>query len=265
MGRVETSRRFSTAHVFVVSAGVPILPVNFKLPDMLDPHAVHYRHKRYHPLTKLNPAWWAVVNLAILAFGIYILHWNFKILIYVFWMEINYVAFAAVIRSFFAKDKRSRFTVSSEKMWVMILGTLLSTACIMFVVGLTFDIFAGQFGIAWKGGPWIAVILMAVNHLELLSVHYFMNDRYLRANPFREYGWSYAYMVLEVGAILAFCLYYMKRFPSFDPVPKLALKLLVIRFLMDLIYSGIIRTIVDWLFPKEDYSKPSQKKAARVD
>ena len=209
-----------------------------------------------NPLARVNRSWWAVVNLCILSYGIFVQGWTFMTLIYVFWMEIIFTVSCSMVRVVGAFDKLKRYTFSWERFCTILFGGAVGTACITFIVTLNFDLFHGDIYIGMPGYPKYPVMLMGINHVFFLISHFFILGGYKRANPFREFAYSYYYLVFLVGGVMSFVLYYLPLYPTFENATKLAVKLVSSRFLLDLIYSGFLRTVYKMIFPDEDYSQP---------
>lgn len=209
-----------------------------------------------NPLARVNRSWWAVVNLCILSFGIFVQGWTFMTLIYVFWMEIIFTVACYMVRVVGAFDKLRYYTLSWERFNTFLFAGAAGTACITFIVTLTFDLFHGDIYIGMPGYPKYPIILLGINHVFFLISHFFILGGYKRANPFREFSKSYYYLVFIVGAEMAIVLHYLPLYPTFANATELALKLVGARFALDLVYSGFLYTVYKMIFPDDDYSQP---------
>lgn len=221
--------------------------------------------KAPHPVTRLNPVWWALVSLGVTAYGVWVAAWGFTMLIYVLWMEIAYTAALALIRVVAAKNKRPRFTVSGEKVFFFLVAVALGTACVMFIIALTFDIYPGSgLEIDYYPDLRIPVLVLGMNRLAAMVVYYFLNSRYERANPFREFLYAYIHQLVIVGIIMAIFFRYMKEFASPQRAGTIVMYLLLLKFLADLVYFGFLVGLKKRLFPVKGVEERMKRQRREV-
>lgn len=208
---------------------------------------------------RIHPSIWAIVNLLLTAYGIFVSNWDFYMLLYVFWMELHLITGAMLIRVSAAREYKRNLNLTGEKFASLGIGLLFSTACITLTVAMTYDDFGGELTMGQFAGPQAVIALIGCNHIIRLLLHYFQNRRFRKANPATEMIVSFVYQVGIVGILMAIALYYMPKFPHPDGVKDAASVLLPVKLLMDLLYSGFHRTVIDWFTPPATLEKPKKK------
>lgn len=198
---------------------------------------------------RIHPSFWAFINLIIFAYGIYVKNWDFFTLMYVMWMELHLIAAMMLIRVFFAREYRESYNITGEKMSFIAIGILMSTACITLVVAMTYDLPPGEMRFGQYGEVNWVIFGLLVNHLIRISLHYFQNDLFRKANPATQMIVTFVYQAAIVSILIGIVIYYMPRTGGPDGVKAVALEILSLKLLIDLLYSGIHLTIINWLTP----------------
>ena len=198
---------------------------------------------------RIHPSFWAVTNLLIASYGIFVGEWDFFLLIYVFWMELYITAGAMLIRVATAREYKRHLNLTGEKFTFFGIGILFSTACITLIVAMTYDLFGGDLHIGQFASPQIPILLLGINHLVRIGLHYFQNKRFRKANPATEMIVSFFYQVGIVGILIAITLYCLPHYPQPGGVKEVASYILALKLSIDLLYSGFLRTVIDWFTP----------------
>lgn len=208
---------------------------------------------------RIHPSIWAIVNLLLTAYGIFVCEWDFYLLIYVWWMELHLITGAMLIRVSAAREYKRHLNLTGEKLASLGIGLLLSTACITLTVAMDYDKFGGELTVGQFAGPQTVILLLGGNHTIRILLHYFQNKRFRKANPATEMIVSFVYQVGIVGMLIAITLYYLPHYPQRGGVKEVASTLLSVKLFIDLLYSGFHRTVIDWFTPPATLEKSKKE------
>lgn len=209
---------------------------------------------------RIHPSYWAMVNQLILAYGIYMSNWDFYLLLYVLWVELFIVMATMLVRVTFAREYRRGFNMTGEKISFFFIGILLSTTCITLMKAMSYDLFSGEIRLGQFSAPLYLILMLGLNHVIRLGLHYFQNERFRKANPATEMIVSFMYQVGIVVILIAIGAYYLPRYPHAGEVKDMALKLLSFRLFMDLLYCGFHHTVIEWFSPPATIEALKKKK-----
>ncbi|OWY21305.1 hypothetical protein C7N43_19385 [Sphingobacteriales bacterium UPWRP_1] len=149
-----------------------------------------------------NPNLWAAGNLLILLYGVLLKGWNLQPIVFIFWIEVIINIAIALVRVIFAHDKQPFLATLPSKVGALLFGGVMGIAFIMLTVTFSIGVFEGGFkSEGFEQVPW-QVRLLVLNYLLALLLHYFLNKRYLIANPAEELMGTFMYLLILLALLM---------------------------------------------------------------
>ncbi|OWY24410.1 hypothetical protein B6N25_02290 [Sphingobacteriales bacterium TSM_CSS] len=149
-----------------------------------------------------NPNLWVAGNLLILLYGVLLKGWNLQPLVFIFWVEVILNVASALIRVVFAFNKQPFLATLPSKIGMLLFGGVMGIAFIMLTVTFSFGVFEGGFkSDGFEQIPW-QVRLLALNYVLALLLQYFLNGRYLEANPADELMGTFMYLLILLALLM---------------------------------------------------------------
>lgn len=154
------------------------------------------------PYGLLRPAWWAVFNFAITLYGVLFKGWSLQPLVFVFWLEMVFSVATALFRAAAALDGRPFWATLLSKIFWLTAGIALGIAFIVLSVTFTIGVFEGGLKAGAFGGIRMQVVLIALNYIVALALHYFLNGRFRKATPVVELMQTFVYLLVLLCLIM---------------------------------------------------------------
>lgn len=193
-----------------------------------------------HPRFKAQRPWWLPgVSLAITLYGILVQGWGMQAVVIVFWWEALLIIVSGLIRALFAFDGKPVLATLPIKLIVIPFGVVMGGAMIMLTVvfsmkGVTFD--AGDDSVANVGTE--CTLLLGSYALGLV-LHYFLNRRFLAANPIGEMGVPLMHMLVMLCMIMPITMHLLPNYPHLETARYVALTVAVVKFVGDTIFTRL--------------------------
>ncbi len=190
-----------------------------------------------------KPAWWAILNLLITLYGVVFKGWGLQPVVFIFWVEVIYSVIAALIRVVGAMDDRPFLDTIGQKIVFLFGGTALGIAFIMLSVTFTIGAFEGGFQTSDFAGIRNQVLLIALNYGAALVIHYFLNGRFRHANPAGELIPTFVHLLVLLVFIMVITMHLLPKFPNLNHALWAGLAVLLVKFAVDWMFSGLGRKI----------------------
>jgi Family of unknown function (DUF6498) len=191
------------------------------------------------PILKYPKPWWLpFISLFMTLYGILMLQWDLKPIIFLFWWEVILMVGTALIRMLCALDKRPFLETLTSKITLLFGGIVMGGAMIMFAV--TFSINAFEKGDT-NGLASISIQtrMMTIAYLTGLLIHYFANGRYLIANPGTELFRTLMHLLVLLAFLMAITMHILPAFPQWNQARWVAIAVVVLKFGVDWLFSKI--------------------------
>ncbi len=191
------------------------------------------------PLQQHPRPWWLpVLTLGITLYGIFVLHWDLKPIVFLFWWEVILIVGSALVRMLFALDGR-RFTDNmGQKIFFLLGGLLMGATFVMFSVTFTFQAFSGN-DYSALAGIGNEVRIMVAGYLLGLIVHYFGSGYFRKASPAAELMAPFVHLLVLLAFLQALTMHLIPRYPQLDQATWVAVALVVLKFAVDMLFAQI--------------------------
>ena len=191
------------------------------------------------PLQQHTRPWWLpVLTLCITLYGIFVLHWDLKPIVFLFWWEVILIVGSALVRMLFALDGR-RFTDNiGQKIFFLLGGMVMGGAFVMFSVAFTFQAFSGN-NYSALAGVADEVRIMAAGYALGLVIHYFGSGYFRKASPAAEVMGPFVHLLLLLALLQALTMHLIPRYPQLDQATWVAVALVVLKFVVDMLFAQI--------------------------
>lgn len=203
------------------------------------------------PLVQYPKPWWLpVLTLLITLYGIFVLHWDLKPVVFMFWWEVILIVASALLRTLFAFDGRPYFENFGQRLFLLFGGVLMGGLFIMFSVVFTFKAFTGNDYSA------LAEIVnetrvMTAGYAMGLAIHYFGNGTFRKANPAAELMRSFVHLLVLLAFLQALTMHLIPKYPELDQAVWVAVALVVLKFIVDMLFARINKPLQDALAEKD--------------
>jgi hypothetical protein len=197
------------------------------------------------PVVVIPPIWWAAINVAFSLVGILFLGWSLSALIYLFWIEVFLTLAFALVRALLAMDGQPFFATLFSKLFMLVVAGVLSIAFFLLTVTFTFDAFyqdgkMGEFrNIGWQ------LIILFVNYLMAMLLHYLFNGKYKTASPMIEAMRPFVRMLFLLCLLMVVTQFILPKFPNLASATWTAAAILILKFLADWLFGWGERKLLD--------------------
>ena len=208
------------------------------------------------PLLRHPKPWWLpVLSLAVTLYGILVLHWDLKPVVFMFWWEVILIVASALLRTLFALDGRPYFENFGQRIFLLLGGAVMGSAFIMFSVAFTIGAFTGNDYSALAG---IAdeTRVMTAGYVLGLVIHYFGNGSFRKASPAAELMRSFAHLLVLMAFLQALTMHLIPKYPQLDQAVWVAVALVVLKFIVDMLFARIGKPLRDALAARPDEIQP---------
>jgi hypothetical protein len=187
----------------------------------------------------IHPFWMGVISLIVSAYGVLFLGWTLEPVIFLLWFEIIYALGAAMIRSLFSLQGQSFFNGLISRIVTTGFGAVMGIGMIMLTVAFTIKGIDTEKGTGPGASFFPQIVILFLNYLAALLLHFFLNGRYKTASPIGELMSTFLHILLLLCLIMPITMHLLPKYPEYNNAKWVGLSVLLIKFLVDSAYSRI--------------------------
>lgn len=191
------------------------------------------------PILRTPRPWWLpVLSLAINLHGVIFLGWSFQPLVFLFWMEAILLLAFSVFKMVFALDGKPWTEGLGKKLFLLVFGVAMSLCMIMLIVVFSIKAFDTEFNAGGFEKVLFQTRLLLFGYIAGLIIHYFGNQRYKTANPISELMAGILHILVLLCLIMPITMHLLPKYPQLNQALWVGVTVLVVKFIVDRIFSG---------------------------
>lgn len=197
------------------------------------------------PLVQHPKPWWLpLVSLVISLYGVGVLHWSLKPLIFLFWWEVILLVASAIIRMLGAMGGTASLWYGWWlKLQLLIGGVFFGGMFILFSVVFTIRSFDDGSDYSHLAGIHKQIYALSLGHLVGLLVHYFGNGYFRKADPATEIIGTFIYLLMLLAILQAFTMHLIPTYPQLNQAKWVAIALISVKFVADSIFLQVRKVL----------------------
>lgn len=186
-----------------------------------------------------RPWWQPLVSLLITLYGILVLGWHLKPVVFLFWWEVVLMVGAALIRMLAAQNGRPFGELLTQKLVLLVVGGMLGFLMISLSVAFTFKGFDNSEGSEGLATVPTEIRLLNLAYLAGLALHFFANGRYKTAEPVTELVRTLVHLLVLLALLMAVTMHLLPRFPQLEQARWVAVAIVVLKFVVDGLFAWV--------------------------
>lgn len=192
----------------------------------------------------MHPFWMGVISFLVALYGLFFLGWRLESVIWLLWFEVIFAVGASLIRAFFALQGEGFFSKLLFRIFITGAGAALGIAFIMLTVTFTINGIdtSSRSASADMEGFFPQMVVLFLNYLAGLILHFFVNGHYKTASPINELMATFVYLLILLALIMPITMHLLPKYPEWKDAKWIGLTVVLVKFIVDAGFSRAGKT-----------------------